>query len=330
MSKKRPSCSRKKPPRCSCFPKKTFDRNDKEAIMEEYHAACGSCHVKTGAEGRRPDRSSACAPNGHNRKLKASDTDWKWAPIFNYAQHNEHLKGLEKSGLTKEKTCEKCHHKYNEKTKKLVYEKNTETPAEPVTNNKPKRTPDRCKKSLTAECIGCHMEMAEKWAGNKNVKVGPFECAGCHSEHKTLTAEAILKIPRLDRGQKDFVDVAVKDPKAARMKRVGPSITRPTSLEPNSVTPVITILWKSAPTAMRSASVRRESHQAQGRRRFLRACVPQIQSAPIMCGMPRQDQGEKSVRRVPSMAENGDAQVVMPGMPPGSVGRQADRGAQGL
>ena len=51
-------------------------------------------------------------------------------------------------------------------------------------------------------------------------KTGPFNCKGCHGEHKELKATEIAKIPRLLRDQKDFMDIALPDPKTGRMKVV--------------------------------------------------------------------------------------------------------------
>ena len=42
-------------------------------------------------------------------------------------------------------------------------------------------------------------------------RFGPVECKGCHGEHKDLTPDEIEKIPRLVRGQKDVMDLALAD-----------------------------------------------------------------------------------------------------------------------
>jgi hypothetical protein len=70
-------------------------------------------------------------------------------------------------------------------------------------------------------CIGCHMKLAEKvkaeliQVGRTELteqdkkRFGPFECKGCHGEHKELTPEEIAKTPRLVRGQKDMMDLSL-------------------------------------------------------------------------------------------------------------------------
>ena len=50
-----------------------------------------------------------------------------------------------------------------------------------------------------AACIGCHMKLGEA-----------FQCKSCHGEHKQLSPDKIVKIPRLQRGQKDMMDLVLK------------------------------------------------------------------------------------------------------------------------
>jgi hypothetical protein len=60
-------------------------------------------------------------------------------------------------------------------------------------------------------------------------RFGPVDCKGCHQEHKNLTPEEIQKIPRLVRGQKDVMDLALakatsditQSGQVGRMKIVG-------------------------------------------------------------------------------------------------------------
>jgi len=102
------------------FPKLPYDAKDKESIRDAYHAGCGNCHSGMAAEGKKTGPDIGLCGNCHVRKPMAPLITWAWQPIFNYDRHNRHLMALEKSGITKDKTCAECHHIFDEKHKRLL------------------------------------------------------------------------------------------------------------------------------------------------------------------------------------------------------------------
>jgi hypothetical protein len=241
------------------FPKVTYDARDKDSIRDVYHAVCGDCHRKRAKAGKKSGPDIGLCGKCHVRKAEIKKVAWAWAPIFNYAVHDRHVGAIDK--LTKPvkalpkvireigaagdsnktdtavaKKCYMCHHIYDEKRKYLIHKKDTENSCKACHKEKDEKNARSMKMVAHAQCIGCHMELAEatkkelvehekkELAEKTKKKFGPFECKGCHGKHEILKAEAIAKIPRLVRGQKDVVDVFLKDPKkdpkATRMKLV--------------------------------------------------------------------------------------------------------------
>lgn len=245
------------------FPKRPLNRNDKTAIMEAYHDACGSCHRERAGAAKKTGPDIGLCGKCHVRKIKIEKVTWPWTPIFNYKRHDRHVKALDRvdkpvkaspkvvtvAEKPEEKTdspdehvklaphkCQLCHHLYDEKDKRLIYKKNSENSCRACHKEKGEKNRRPMKMVAHAQCIGCHMELAEAVRktlaaqGKKELteedkrKFGPFECKGCHGEHETLKEDEIVTIPRLVRGQKDVMDIFLKDPKkdpkAARMKIV--------------------------------------------------------------------------------------------------------------
>ncbi len=191
------------------FPKTAYNTDDKRAVMAAFHSACGSCHRERAAQGKKTGPDIGLCGKCHKRKAQVMTASWAWSPIFNYDRHNKHV-------VAAEKKCETCHHALDEAQKKLIYKKDTENSCSACHKAVPDKTARSLPKVAHAACIGCHMELAAK--GKK--KAGPFDCKGCHGEHKDLKPEEVGKIPRLVRGQKDMQDLALKDLKSARMKVV--------------------------------------------------------------------------------------------------------------
>ncbi len=207
------------------FPKFPYNAKDRKSIRDAYHAGCGNCHSKMTAEGKKTGPDIGLCGKCHVRKPLVRKVTWGWQPIFNYDRHNRHLNVLEKTGIARDKTCAECHHIFDEKQKKLTYKKDTENSCRACHKAKDEKNARAMRKVAHARCIGCHLKTAEALlkrgqAPKTGKEVGPFECKGCHGEHKILSPEEIIKIPRLVRGQKDVMDVAVKDVKKARMKLV--------------------------------------------------------------------------------------------------------------
>ena len=182
------------------------------------------------------------------RKLEVKPVVWARKPIFNYARHDGHLKALAKiekadklniagkveliGEMPKDQNCQVCHHTYDEVTKKLLYKKDSENSCQACHKAQDEKNARSIKKVAHSACVGCHLKLSEQvkkelvLQGRQTLteqdkkRFGPIECGGCHGEQKELKPDEIIKIPRLVRGQKDVVDVSLKDPATARMKLV--------------------------------------------------------------------------------------------------------------
>lgn len=231
------------------FPKFPYDTKDKRSIMNAYHAGCGNCHAERAAEGKKTGPDIGMCGKCHVKRAQIEKVAWAWSPIFNYARHYKHVKAIDElSSIDKvkvvanievvgeikpaDKRCLVCHHTYDEKQKKLIYKQDSANSCRACHKSKDEKNARSMRKVVHAACIGCHIELYEnvkkelaaqgrtQLNEQDKKKFGPFDCKGCHGEHKTLPPEELKKIPRLVRGQKDVMDVVTKDPKAARMKLV--------------------------------------------------------------------------------------------------------------
>lgn len=219
------------------FPKKTFDEKDRTASMTAYHEACVSCHKQRAGEGKSSGPAMGLCGKCHVKRPKIPKVVWPWKPIFNYARHNAHVKALDKvknpdklgvagkveliGQAAENKWCQLCHHSYDSAAKKLILKKDTENACGACHKDRDEKNARAMRKVAHAACIGCHMKLAEREqkgeipAAGVSVmagvpkKFGPSDCKGCHGEHKELTPEEIRKIPRLVRGQKDNLDLAL-------------------------------------------------------------------------------------------------------------------------
>jgi hypothetical protein len=218
------------------FPKGIVDETNKTSIMYEYHNECVSCHRKKASEGIKTGPDIGLCGSCHKKRPQVEKVAWAWSPIFNYARHARHVEAAKKFGSldqlnvaekvevlgkTTGNRCELCHHTYDAKQKKLVYKKDTENSCGACHKAKDDQNARSMKKVAHSACIGCHMKIAEKvkielarqgrtvLTAEDRKRFGPFECRGCHGEHKELAPDELVKIPRLVRGQKDMVDLSL-------------------------------------------------------------------------------------------------------------------------
>lgn len=230
------------------FPKAVYDETDKTATMTAYHEACVSCHQKRSRQGESSGPPIGLCGKCHVKKPHVRKVEWAWKPIFNYARHAEHVKVLDKvknpeqlavaadvqlmGPIPENSRCQLCHHSFDTATKKLTYKKDTENSCGACHKARDEKNARAIKKVVHAACIGCHMKLASEAKAAQAVsgaqggsalespKFGPIQCAGCHGKHEELKPDQIVKIPRLLRGQKDVMEVFLKDPETARMKVV--------------------------------------------------------------------------------------------------------------
>jgi hypothetical protein len=219
------------------FPKGALDDTDKTAIMYAYHNECVSCHRKMAAEDKKTGPDIGLCGKCHVRKPEAKAVAWAWSPLFNYLRHSKHAQAaktwapvdklyvadkMEVIGEVSGNKCEACHHTYDAVQKKLIYKKDSENSCRACHKAKDEKNARSMRKVAHSACIGCHAKLSEKvrkeliQQGRTELtkqdrnRYGPIECKGCHGEHKGLTPDEIVKVPRLVRGQKDVIDLALK------------------------------------------------------------------------------------------------------------------------
>jgi hypothetical protein len=219
------------------FPKGSYDETDKTAAMYANHNECVSCHRKMAGEGKKTGPDIGLCGKCHVRKTEVKAATWAWSPIFNYLRHSKHVQAgqkwnpadklnvadnMEVIGEVTGNKCETCHHTFNEVQKKLIYKKDSENSCRACHKAKDEKNARSMKKVAHSACIGCHEKLSEKvrkelvqqgrteLTEQDRQRFGPVECKGCHGEHRELTPDDIVKVPRLVRGQKDVMDLALK------------------------------------------------------------------------------------------------------------------------
>ncbi|MDQ7781571.1 MAG: cytochrome c3 family protein [Desulfomonilaceae bacterium] len=208
LEEKDPRLSSDKMLQVFAFPKTPYERRDKSAIMLAYHDVCVTCHKEKASEGVKSGPRIGMCGLCHVKTEHAPEVSWRWSPIFDYARHAKHVEANQKK-------CEICHHVYDKEQRKLIYKKDTENTCRACHGSQDTKDAISMKKAAHAQCISCHMKLAEE-----KKKTGPFVCKGCHGEHKEMKPDELIKLPRLVRGQKDYLDISLKDPKTATMKAV--------------------------------------------------------------------------------------------------------------
>ncbi len=217
------------------FPKEPFSRTDKSAIMYAYHNACAGCHKQMASEGKKTGPPIGLCGKCHVKRTAFKSVSWGWRPVFNYALHTKHTEAAENFDPsekliiaedvdvieTSEKNCETCHHSYDKDLKKLIYKKDTENTCRGCHKAEERENVRTMKEVAHSACIGCHMKLGEA-----------FQCKSCHGEHKQLSPDKIAKIPRLQRGQKDMMDLVLRpvfeiSPEGARQVPIEPGIVLP-------------------------------------------------------------------------------------------------------
>lgn len=218
------------------FPKAQVNPMDRTAVMNANHRECISCHRKMSAENRKSGPDIGLCGKCHVRNPAIQKTAWSWQPTFNYVSHAQHVKAMDSykmgpefntvpglqidpSAASEAGRCEACHHVLDEKTNKLAYKKDSANSCRACHKDQDEKNVRALKNVAHAACISCHMkahEVARKDKSSAQKKWGPYDCKGCHGEHKKPTPEEIQQLPRLVRGQKDVMDLSFSteaDPK---------------------------------------------------------------------------------------------------------------------
>jgi len=180
-----------------------------DTVMNIYHDNCISCHRDTAAAGKEsgPVKCGEC-------HVKGVEVVSARAPMgFDKSLHYRHSKANEDK-------CEACHHAYNEKTKKLYYDKGKERTCRYCHKAEAEENRISIRSASHMACIDCHSKTLAK-----NKDAGPVKCSGCHDPAEQALIATVENIPRMKRNQPDLVLLkAVKkddaNPVSARMNTV--------------------------------------------------------------------------------------------------------------
>ncbi|RLB55886.1 MAG: hypothetical protein DRI34_09950 [Deltaproteobacteria bacterium] len=157
----------------------------RRAREQAYHRVCIDCHRQQARQKGKaaPVLCGQChgAPPGRGPA---------WSAIrFDLSLHQRHL-------LAMDGKCERCHHVYDEKLKKLVWKKNTESACRDCHGRYRRPEKTSLADASHAACVGCHLR---RLAGKRSA--GPVDCLGCHTAGRRAGIKRLEKPPPLERGQ---------------------------------------------------------------------------------------------------------------------------------
>jgi hypothetical protein len=247
------------------FPKdiNNLSTTSKKNLMDAYHTACIGCHEKRLKEGKKAG--PITCGNCHVKDINTAQ--FKYPQVnFDFKLHDTHEKKLQAKEIKElqaanlespvvvqfesdnldtaqkaliekkadEKNCALCHHSYDQKDKKLIYEvvynkgreidrawackdcHNIDEQRSPLLAVDMSVTTQKdlsMEKAAHIKCLNCHLLIAKEEGVNK---AGPTLCYECH-ERKHVTAKELEQTPRPHAGQPATCTINVKD---AKMKAV--------------------------------------------------------------------------------------------------------------
>ncbi len=190
--------------RCHILKKDSFEfklkGTDKTSTKEQYHNICITCHIDTKKNKEKAGPLTAeCRACHTTRKTDKKDPGMAWQKIyFNKSLHFIHVssKSIKPPLASESDNCSACHHKLNEKTKKLYHAKGEEESCRYCHKDKQEKNIPSLKSASHNSCVACHKSL-----DNKKISAGPVTCAGCHDPGEQLKIKQVKNIPRLKRGQ---------------------------------------------------------------------------------------------------------------------------------
>ncbi len=181
---------------------KRLQDTDRKSVMNLYHKECITCHgdMKLSGEKAGPVECDDC----HK-------------PTFQYVSSRQAM-GFDKSlhfrhSESQEKKCERCHHEYDEKEKKLFYAKEKEGTCRYCHRPETKGKVISMRLASHMACIDCHRKTLAK-----NIAAGPVTCFGCHDAAAQKKIKKIFPVPRMERKQPDIV-LLKAEPKDSKQKQ---------------------------------------------------------------------------------------------------------------
>jgi hypothetical protein len=158
-------------------------------VMNLYHKECISCHgeMKVAHEKAGPVECDGC----HREKTPYVSSRQPMG--FDNSLHFRHSEAQEKK-------CERCHHEYDEKEKKLFYAKKKEGTCRYCHKPETKDKVISMRLASHIACINCHSKNLAK-----HLVAGPVTCWGCHDPAAQQKIKKIFPVPRMERKQPDVV-----------------------------------------------------------------------------------------------------------------------------
>ncbi len=182
---------------------------DRQAVMDIYHEQCISCHK----ESAKPNAPSGPVTCGECHLKEGAAPSSRQPIALDKSLHYRHVKANDNK-------CEKCHHEYNEQTKKLFYAKGKEGACLYCHGDKTEENRISNRAAAHQSCVVCHRELSAK-----NKDAGPVQCAGCHDSRQQAMMEKVAEVPRMERKQPTRVlvkAVSAKDNPALLTNRMLP------------------------------------------------------------------------------------------------------------
>ena len=176
----------------------------RQEVMDIYHADCMACHKEMYAKGEKTGPIEICG-DCHRDKVKVISARQPMG--FDKSLHFRHSEATKDKEASKD-TCERCHHEYDEKAKKLFYAEGSEGSCRYCHMEETEE--NRISMRLTSHlfCIDCHRKTLAKnkaKALSKNKIAGPVKCSGCHDLNKQQLIRKVKGVPRIKRKQPDVV-----------------------------------------------------------------------------------------------------------------------------
>jgi hypothetical protein len=158
-------------------------------VMNVYHKECISCHGEMKVEGEKtgPVECDDC----HAEKAEHSSSRQPMG--FDKSLHFRHSEAQDKK-------CERCHHEYDENTKKLFYAKGKEGTCRYCHKAETQDNVISMRLASHLACIDCHRKNQEK-----KKETGPVTCSGCHEASAQGKIKKMASVPRMEGKQPDSV-----------------------------------------------------------------------------------------------------------------------------
>ncbi len=168
---------------------KRMEDTDRTSVMNVYHKECISCHGEMRAAGTEAGPVECNECHAEKRRFTPSREPMG----FDKSLHYRH-------SSAQEQKCDRCHHVYDEKAKKLFYAKGEEETCRYCHKAETRDKLISMRAASHISCIDCHRK---NLAQNRNT--GPVECAGCHDAAAQQKIEKLTSVPRMEAKQPDVV-----------------------------------------------------------------------------------------------------------------------------